>query len=388
MKYLVIVFLLLFSFMSKAQLDLGDDIVVNAGTSVQLNARFAGTYATMIEAWDDAFEGKFPIGFPFTFYGELYDSVSLSPNGVLSFDDHPATYYLQMLPIPNAVFTKSVMGPYQDLFTRPMSSPHTKNMYYGIVGDAPNRKFVAGWCEAPMYECEDQLVSLQIVLEEGTDEIYNHIFHKAECVANQGNRATQGLNYDLTKGIAVAGRNNESWSADKETWHFVPSNVDNYYVENIDFAPDWVFPEHSISFRWYENSISESNFLSDQWSISVSPEVSTTYYGVMKVCGGVEFIDEVLVQVIPVPTAFNPNSNIEENRTFGLHFEHPEDVDVFDFQIYNRWGALMFKTSDPLDFWNGKSNAIDCPTDVYTWVVRYRLYDKTVQNSGTITLVR
>ncbi len=372
----------------QAQLNLGDDISTNAGIPVRLEATFTGTFATMVEAWDDAFEGPFPIGFPFTFYGENFDSISMSPNAVLSFDINPPTYYLQMLPIPNAIFTKSVMGPYQDLFSRPMSSPHNTYLYYGIIGESPHRKFVAGWCEAPMYACSDLSLSSQIVLEEGSNIVYNNIFHKPECDANQGNRATQGLNYDISKGVAVDGRNNESWTADLETWRFSPDNSGNYDVEQIDFEPVWVFPKASVSIRWYQESVDAANLISEDWSVEVAPQKTTKYFAVLSACGGVEHIAEINVHVIPTPTAFNPGSPIPENRTFGFYVANPGQTGTFRLQVFNRWGTRVFATDNPLERWDGTFQGKDCQSDVYTWVVQFSSGGEIRKGSGTITLIR
>ncbi len=379
---------LLLSSHIQAQLDLGGDISTNAGIPVKLEAKFTGTFATMVEAWDDAFEGPFSVGFPFTFYGESFDSISMSPNAVLSFAANPPTYYLQMLPIPNAIFTKSVMGPYQDLFSRPMSQAHNSYLYYGVIGQSPNRKFVAGWCEAPMYACEDLSISSQIVLEEGSNIIYNNIFHKPECDANQGNRATQGLNYDITKGVAVDGRNNQSWVADQETWRFTPLNSDDYDVEQIDFEPVWVFPEASVSIRWYREDIDEENLISEDWTVEVAPQETTKYLAVLRACGGVEYVAEIYVNVIPTPTAFRPGSLIPENRTFGFYVANPAENGSFSLQIFNRWGTRVFETTHPSERWDGTFQGKECPSDVYTWVVRFSSGGKVQKGSGTVTLIR
>ncbi len=381
-------FILLLSTHLQGQIDLGGDRTINAGIPVRLEAEFLGTYGTMIEAWDDAFEGKFAIGFPFTFYQETFDSISVSPNAVLSFDENPPTYYFQMLAIPNAEFTKSILGPYQDLFTRPMNAPHNQYMYYGVVGDAPDRKFVAGWCKAPMYSCSDKSISTQIVLEEGTNIVYNHIFQKPECSSNQGNRATQGLNYDITNGIAVPGRNKTSWTATNESWQFSPIAGNTYEVDEIDFEPAWVFPKNSVSFTWYKESTTEENKISDTWSVVVAPTETTNYIGIMTVCGGVQFIQRITVNVIPMATAFNPNSNVSSNRTFGFRSNEETQFENFSFQIYNRWGVNVFSSTNPNQRWDGTANGKACMTDVYIWVVKFALDKEVIQNTGTVTLVR
>jgi hypothetical protein len=56
--------------------------------------------------------------------------------------------------------------------------------------------------------------------------------------------------------------------------------------------------------------------------------------------------------------------------------------DGYLFSVYNRWGQLIFETTDPGAGWNGTFNGSYVAQDVYIWVVRFRgpdgglLYDK------------
>ena len=51
-----------------------------------------------------------------------------------------------------------------------------------------------------------------------------------------------------------------------------------------------------------------------------------------------------------IPTTFSPNGD-GLNDTFKIHFE--EAPDVFWVQIYNRWGQLIFLSTDPEEGWDG-----------------------------------
>jgi hypothetical protein len=180
------------------------------------------------------FVGPFPIGFDFQYFGNIYSTFAIGPNGLLSFNvpEILGTVHWTNVPIPNNTFKATIMGPYQDLFQRPIN-PHDRYIYYQTVGTSPNRRLIAGWCEAPMFGCPDALVTIQIVLHENDHSIENHLIAKPACDANLGNRATHGLNFDDLTGIEVPGRNNTSWTAFNESWRFEPDGSNSYTVSSM-----------------------------------------------------------------------------------------------------------------------------------------------------------
>ncbi|MBW6459523.1 MAG: gliding motility-associated C-terminal domain-containing protein [Bacteroidales bacterium] len=44
----------------------------------------------------------------------------------------------------------------------------------------------------------------------------------------------------------------------------------------------------------------------------------------------------------------------------------------YEFLVYNRWGQLIFQTSDPDEGWNGTYNGQYVDAGVYVWLIRYR----------------
>ena len=53
--------------------------------------------------------------------------------------------------------------------------------------------------------------------------------------------------------------------------------------------------------------------------------------------------------------------------------------------IYNRWGQIVFETSDVSNSWDGK----DAPVGVYSWVISYSDYlGKVKKIKGGVTLVK
>jgi len=278
------------------------------------------------------------------------------------------------------------MGVYQDLFRKPIP-PHSEYIYYLTVGEQPNRKLIVGWCDAPMYSCESLKATYQIVLYESDNSIINHIISKPACDYLQ-NKATHGLNFDDDLGIAVPGRNTTSWTANNESWLFEPIGSNDYSVSEIDFEPEVIVPSGKIDWTWYKDQYPSGEIISTNRSMVVYPMESTTYYLEMELCGGMKYVDEIEVSVIPIPNAFNPNSAVEMNRTFKLFANSIEPVNNFQMYIYNRWGQLIFETNDINEGWDGTKNGNLCNIGAYVWVVYYNSGEGEITNKGTVTLVR
>jgi gliding motility-associated-like protein len=90
---------------------------------------------------------------------------------------------------------------------------------------------------------------------------------------------------------------------------------------------------------------------------------------------------------IAVPTAFTPNGD-GLNDYFWPHNAYK--ADNLDFKVFNRWGQLVFKTSNWQVKWDGKINGVMQSTGVYVWFLSYTNRDtkQTVFQKGTVTLIR
>ncbi|MCB0823686.1 MAG: gliding motility-associated C-terminal domain-containing protein [Bacteroidales bacterium] len=386
---LIILFWFVMIIQIKAQVNAGDDITISGGLPVLLKGQYTGYVGIPVTAEDDYFVGPFPIGFDFEFYGSNHTNFAIGPNGLVSFNlpEILDIVHWTNVSIPTSTFELTILGPYQDLFKRP-TAPHNDYIYYKTVGTAPDRKLIVGWCEAPMFSCESSFVTTQIVLNETDHSIENHVISKPACEANLGNRATQGVNRDDVAGTAVPGRNNSSWTAENESWRYETDGPDNYTVSQIDFKPEVIIPPGHISYRWFKDRYPGGEEVSTARQFLVAPTETTTYYCEITLCGGLKYVDDVIVQVVPVPNAFNPNSLVEENRTFRVFANPPERVVNYKFIIFDRWGKKVFESTDILEGWDGSENGKDCNGDVYIWVVYYNAGEGEVTNKGTVTLVR
>lgn len=86
------------------------------------------------------------------------------------------------------------------------------------------------------------------------------------------------------------------------------------------------------------------------------------------------------------PSAFSPNGDGKND----FFLVSTRLVRQFQIQIFNRWGQLIFESTDPAFQWNGVSkNGEDSPEGVYVYKVKLQDADGDVQQeTGTITLIR
>jgi len=380
---------LLSTFSAQAQVNVGGDMTVSAGLPVILNGTYEGAYGIPVTAQDDYFVGPFDIGFTFTFFGQEFTQFAIGPNGLVSFDVPGIIGFSYWTPcsIPNDVFPMTILGPYQDLFSRP-TAPHSRYIYYNTLGEAPYRRLVVGWCEAPMFNCESKPSTFQIVLHEGANTIMNHLIQKPECLLNYDNKATQGLNRDGNIGVVIPGRNWQPWISKDESWQFTPAGPENYSIDSVEYSPEVITTEGNVSWSWYRGSRAGGELIGDRQAVIIVPEESGNYTVEITLCDGQTYTDEIYITVLPVPNAFNPNSTVEQNRRFKFFASRPASIADFTMLIYDRWGKLLFETHDVEEGWDGSSGGIKCQMGVYVWTIVYSDGKEDVSGKGTVTLVR
>lgn len=90
---------------------------------------------------------------------------------------------------------------------------------------------------------------------------------------------------------------------------------------------------------------------------------------------------------LAVPSAFTPNGDGRNDEFRVLNAVKAENLELL---LFNRWGQLVFKTSNWKQGWNGTINGKPQPTSVYVWFLRYTDRDtkKRLEQKGTVTLIR
>ena len=104
-----------------------------------------------------------------------------------------------------------------------------------------------------------------------------------------------------------------------------------------------------------------------------------TYDVQLIVRSGLECLDTLVVPVnvvegLIVPNVFTPN-NDGWNDVFDVR---TSDVSLFNLEIYNRWGNVVFENSSPLISWDGTTNAgVEAAAGTYFYVI-----SKAEMNTG------
>ncbi len=108
--------------------------------------------------------------------------------------------------------------------------------------------------------------------------------------------------------------------------------------------------------------------------------------------------DEILMGVVykptlTAPTAFTPDGD-NLNDLFIL--KGPVDeIAQYSLNIYDRWGALVYKTEDLMEGWDGKINGKAAPAGVYVWMADFTIKNSAVTSDnksnslkGTFVLIK
>jgi gliding motility-associated-like protein len=87
-----------------------------------------------------------------------------------------------------------------------------------------------------------------------------------------------------------------------------------------------------------------------------------------------------------VPTAFSPNGDGKNDQ---LTFIAAGMTSVDFFNVYNRYGQLVFHSTSMRQGWDGTLNGSVQSTGTYVWMIKGKAYTgETVFRKGTVTLVR
>ena len=88
-----------------------------------------------------------------------------------------------------------------------------------------------------------------------------------------------------------------------------------------------------------------------------------------------------------LPNAFAPSSNNSGTSTFGIINRGISKLAYL--RVYNRWGALVFETTDPTQGWDGIYNGQPAPVGVYVWEAEgFCSSGKRIKKSGNVSLLR
>jgi gliding motility-associated-like protein len=97
-------------------------------------------------------------------------------------------------------------------------------------------------------------------------------------------------------------------------------------------------------------------------------------------------VTEECASDLVVPTAFSPNGD-GINDLFGAYAKGI--ITNFNFAIYNRWGEVVFQSTDITNWWDGNYKSREQPLGAFVWVVQYtNSAGQPKIKKGNLTLLR
>jgi gliding motility-associated-like protein len=74
------------------------------------------------------------------------------------------------------------------------------------------------------------------------------------------------------------------------------------------------------------------------------------------------------------------------NEGFGL----PDIFEIESFEVFDRWGGMVFRGSSKTPRWDGKLNGEVLPAGVYTYTIQAKLKgtEQVVKHGGSVVLIK
>ncbi len=127
---------------------------------------------------------------------------------------------------------------------------------------------------------------------------------------------------------------------------------------------------------------------------TVSPEQTTTYTVIVSGDLGCDVSSIVSIEVISkecdpasvfIPNTFTPNGDGKND----VLFVRGKNITDLYFAVYNRWGQMVFETTDIKKGWNGIYKEMRSDPVVFAWYVRAKcLNGEEIKKQGNVTLIR
>lgn len=132
----------------------------------------------------------------------------------------------------------------------------------------------------------------------------------------------------------------------------------------------------------------------DTTQTTVGPQITTTYTVTLTDSNGCVSTDDIAVFLaincgdLFVPTAFSPNDDAL-NSSFRIKI-NTSCVQSMQLQVFDRWGELMFESTNPVDTWDGKYKGKELDPAVFAYVLDIQLVGEQQSHryKGNLTLIK
>jgi len=94
--------------------------------------------------------------------------------------------------------------------------------------------------------------------------------------------------------------------------------------------------------------------------------------------------------IVNIPNAFTPDGNGNNDVFYPVIYG--SEVLAFGFDIYDRWGRLIYSSESPQDGWDGtiRETGDVAPCGIYNWKMSIRTVDQPLMKTtmGSVTLIK
>jgi gliding motility-associated-like protein len=126
-------------------------------------------------------------------------------------------------------------------------------------------------------------------------------------------------------------------------------------------------------------------------SPTASPSVTTTYTVSAETADGCQGSEQVTITIEEdcgeyfMPTIFSPNGDLNNDELCLLG----NCISSMDLKIYNRWGELVFQSSNQNDCWDGTFKGAALNPASFVYVLKLTFSDGSeIEENGNVSLVR
>ncbi len=164
---------------------------------------------------------------------------------------------------------------------------------------------------------------------------------------------------------------------------FLGDSVTIYPGESYHIVPQ----TNCVSFAWFPPAGLDNAYIADPVAM---PEINTKYIVRGRTEWGCLAMDSISIYfdpsaVLALPNAFTPGSGANGK----LFIIKRGEADLNYFRIFNRWGNLVFETSNINEGWDGTYNGKPQPFGVFVYQVEATTKQGNVfRKHGNVTLIR
>ena len=207
------------------------------------------------------------------------------------------------------------------------------------------------------------------------------------------NNGTQNIQLKVTSGICV----------DSTT---TPIILDYDTLKAVFEIPEFICPTESLviantstgkitNYNWDFGNGTKSTIKNPAGFTYPTPTTLQNKYNIRLTVSNAIGCNSTLLQpitalkscYIAVPTGFTPNGDGVNDYLYPLN---AYKANMLTFKVYNRYGNLIFETTNWQKKWDGKINGVLQPSGVYVWLLNYTDIDtgKQIFQKGTTVLIR